>query len=106
MINNKRINERKVLVDTLKKIKFINRITNKLTEQLIEEGYNFDYNSFSVDGFTPSMGTIQKMDEFIKNLYIPNEVGDIEYLINREVIKKLREHRSEKYNKDSEENIR
>ena len=93
-------------MDTFQKIKFVNRITDILTEQLIEEGYNFDYNSFGVDGFTPSMGTLQKMDEFMKDLCIPNEVGDIEYLINREVIKKLREHRREKFNKDNEENIR
>jgi hypothetical protein len=82
--------------------KFYNKAATTITKRLIEEGYNFDYNSFGVDGFTPSMGTLQKMDEFMKDLCIPNEVGDIEYFINREVIKKLREHRREKYNKDNE----
>lgn len=82
--------------------KFYNKAATTIAKRLIEEGYNFNYNPFSVDRFTPSMGTIQKMDEFIKDLSIPTKVGDIEYLINREVIKKLREHRREKYNKDNE----
>lgn len=88
------------------KNKFCNRVINLITDQLIEEGYDFDYNSFGVDGFTPSMGTLQKMDQFISNLHIPNELGDMEYIINRGVIKNIREHRRKRFNEDSKENIR
>jgi len=88
------------------KKKFCDRVIKLITDKLIEEGYDFDYNSFGVDGFTPSMGTLLKMDQFISKLHIPNELGDMEYIINRGVIKNIREHRRKRFNKDNEENIR
>ena len=81
--------------------KFCDKVVKKITDQLLIDGYSFDYNSFGVDGFVLSMKTISDIDKTIISLQLPYELSHLEYLIFQRVVNNLRID-----NKKNKENIR